>query len=68
MPFPRSALLRLAKQPDSLGGLAEDVAVVAQDVDLVLLPGTADAVDRLSRLGLACSAIVTRHLKFKQNC
>ena len=41
-PFPGSALFRLAQQPDALGGLAEHVAVVAQDVDLVLLPGAAD--------------------------
>ena len=40
-PFPCSALLGLAQQPDPLGGLAEHVAVVAQDVDLVLLPGAA---------------------------
>ena len=41
-PFPCSALLGLAQQPDALGGLAEHVAVVAQDVDLVLLLGAAD--------------------------
>ena len=40
-PFPCSALLGLANQPDPLGGLAEHVAVVAQDVDLVLLPAGA---------------------------
>ena len=48
-PFPGSAFLRFAQQPDPLGGLAEDVAVVAKNVDLVPLP-----VDfgRLPRLGV----------------
>ena len=48
-PFPGSALLRLAQQPDPLGGLAEDVAVVAKNVDLVPLPID---FDRLPRLGV----------------